>query len=207
MEQSNTARMCSIREAEHTFKSYDSGMITDPVQRAKMLENFMAPQELKLKVGAQVMLIKNVDETLVNGTMGKVVEFKDINSWKSGSTDDSSSASHDSQGKPMKAGMKAPHGTGEALYPVVEFLQPHKPPRKVLVEPEIFKVELPNGEVQASRTQVRDNLYKYVDKCADAVSQLPLILAWAMSIHKSQGQTLERVKVDLAKVFEKGSLN
>lgn len=34
--------------------------------------------------------------------------------------------------------------------------------------------------------------------------QVPLALAWAMSIHKAQGQTISRVKVDLNRVFEKG---
>ncbi|KIK71392.1 hypothetical protein GYMLUDRAFT_332386 [Collybiopsis luxurians FD-317 M1] len=34
--------------------------------------------------------------------------------------------------------------------------------------------------------------------------QVPLILAWGLSMHKSQGQTMERVKVDLGRVFEKG---
>ena len=34
--------------------------------------------------------------------------------------------------------------------------------------------------------------------------QIPLALSWAMSVHKSQGQTLSRVKVDLARIFEKG---
>ncbi|KAL4268423.1 ATP-dependent DNA helicase PIF1 [Pleurotus pulmonarius] len=44
----------------------------------------------------------------------------------------------------------------------------------------------PMGEMEASRVQI------------------PLIHAWALSVHKSQGQTLDRVKVDLRRTFEKG---
>ena len=36
--------------------------------------------------------------------------------------------------------------------------------------------------------------------------QMPLILAWAVTIHKSQGQTIQRLRVDLADVFESGQV-
>ncbi|KAG8982967.1 hypothetical protein FRB90_006435 [Tulasnella sp. 427] len=34
--------------------------------------------------------------------------------------------------------------------------------------------------------------------------QVPLVLSYALSIHKSQGQTLQRVKIDLGGTFEMG---
>ena len=46
-----------------------------------MLTNFLAPQVLNLKVGAQVMCIKNFDDQLVNGTLGKVIDFVDRDTY------------------------------------------------------------------------------------------------------------------------------
>ncbi|KAI0923745.1 hypothetical protein AcV5_010527 [Taiwanofungus camphoratus] len=189
VEKSNAMRMNSINTEVHTYRSSDGGSLTDPAQREKLLNNFIAPERLVLKVGAQVMLIKNVDDTLVNGSMGKVAKFVDPadppSTWLDGD-DPGLLGTKYSYKPPSKVGKDAAKMGSKTLWPLVDFLQPGGGTRLVPIQPETWKVELPNGEVQVSRIQ------------------LPLILAWAMSIHKSQGQTLERVKVDLARVFEKG---
>ncbi|KAL4077557.1 hypothetical protein J3A83DRAFT_1615107 [Scleroderma citrinum] len=44
-------------------------------KRDGLLSGILAEKELQLKKGAQVMLVKNVDEMLVNGCVGRVVGF------------------------------------------------------------------------------------------------------------------------------------
>ncbi|KAG9223170.1 hypothetical protein CCMSSC00406_0000141 [Pleurotus cornucopiae] len=65
-------------------------------------------------------------------------------------------------------------------------LNPEDKTAKAEIQTEKFTVNNAQGGMEASRVQV------------------PLIHAWALSVHKSQGQTLDRVKVDLRRTFEKG---
>jgi ATP-dependent DNA helicase PIF1 len=137
--------MSRLQGKVEIFDAIDGGSITDGEQRAKLLSNCMAPARLELRIDAQVMLIKNTDETLVNGSMGKVIQFVDP-------------ASCGKDGREVlgggKDGKKANTALGYKPYPVVEFLLPNGSTKEFLVLPEIWKVELPNGEVQASRSQV-----------------------------------------------------
>jgi ATP-dependent DNA helicase PIF1 len=176
------------------YEAKDGGSQTDVAQRTKLLENCLAPESIHLKKGAQVMLIKNIDETLVNGSLGKVIGFMSETTFDNYQRNEEEYyATQSGEGGEPSTGLSEAKtriqdmvaGTAQT-FPVVRFAIADGTTRDLLCQREQWKVEQPNGEIVASR------------------SQIPLILAWALSIHKAQGQTLERVKVDLGKVFEKG---
>lgn len=149
--------MNRLQTQQEYFNADDGGLLQDETQRQKMLANFMAPQRLVLRVDAQVMLIKNVDEMLVNGSMGRVVRFVDPEVYGTdldidGAFPEGVVGSGPSVGTAAKKGASA--AVKSKLYPVVEFLLPNGGKRTCLVLPETWKVELPNGDVQVSRAQV-----------------------------------------------------
>jgi len=146
--------MAHLNTEQKDYLATDGGTILDVNQREKMLANFMAPKKLTLRIGAQVMLIKNMDEMLVNGSMGKVLRFVDPAVYGTDHDDVDGDGNVPAGGKP-KSQAKKPAPTREMLMPVVEFLVPNKGRRQAIIIPETWKVELPSGEVQLSRTQVR----------------------------------------------------
>jgi len=145
--------MTHLDTEQKDYLATDGGTMADVNQREKMLANFMAPMKLVLRVGAQVMLIKNMDEMLVNGSMGKIIRFADPAVYGT-DYDDIDSNDNAPAGKP-KSDKKKTAPTKDMLMPVVEFLVPNRGRRQVMIMREVWKVELPSGEIQLSRQQVR----------------------------------------------------
>ncbi|GAA0799060.1 AAA family ATPase [Psychrobacter piscatorii] len=158
--------------------------------------------ELILKVGAKVMFIKNNAELGVsNGTMGELIGFAavKIDDSKDSSDalieDDSSSDSEDTSVATDKKTTKDKKSAAkkEAEKPKAKKTTTQKMPvvrlnsgREVIAEPEEWIIEDETGDVLASYLQV------------------PLCLAWAITIHKSQGMTLDAAEIDLSRTFELG---
>ncbi|KAK9471847.1 PIF1-like helicase-domain-containing protein, partial [Dipodascopsis tothii] len=70
----NMQRMNALPGEVITYSATDTGL-AEPQVRTKLLANLMAPDQIQLKKNCQVMLIKNIDESLVNGSLGRVIGF------------------------------------------------------------------------------------------------------------------------------------
>ncbi|XP_017680251.1 PREDICTED: ATP-dependent DNA helicase PIF1 [Lepidothrix coronata] len=145
VEITNERRLQQLSGEVHTFEALDS----DPMLVKLIDAQCPVGGRVELKLGAQVMLAKNLDvsQGLVNGARGVVVGFE-------------------SEQKGL---------------PKVRFLCGVT--QVIRMEKWVFKG--PSG-VHLSR------------------QQLPLKLAWAISIHKSQGMSLDCVEISLSRVFESG---
>lgn len=225
VDSANKARLDALKTESQIYESRDTGSATDE-RRETILKNMVAQRVLEIKVDAQVMLIKNVDEILVNGSVGRVLGFYRASevcgfggeiSSKGGNGfirkvslkgDGRTPAQRkvverENEGVDVKPMSKSSSPESTEKFPLVEFRTPLGK-EVVLVGRDDFKVEENDGTVAARRVQVGATLICEFEITNNRV-QIPLVLAWAMSIHKSQGQTLQYVKIDLAKVFEKGT--
>lgn len=138
VDRANASRMAALPGPVYQFESRDTGP-APPDKRRRLLDNLAVVKTLALKRDAQVMLVKNVSETLVNGSVGKVVAF---------CKDPGSSSSSSSSEKQKKDG-----DDSEELFPLVEF-STFKGKETKLVTSEEFRVEDGEGNLLARRVQV-----------------------------------------------------
>lgn len=164
----NKRKLQSLDGETRTFEAVDTYSI--PSYVAEQLSNgFMAPQKLELKIGANVMCIKNMETDIVNGSIGKVIDFMSKGDYLT-----------------QLAETDLPINTNTKKYPLVQFMVEGSTPKQILVQEEEWLIEDGKGNPLITRVQ------------------LPLMVLYALTIHKSQGQSIPYVIVDFRRIFESG---
>jgi ATP-dependent exoDNAse (exonuclease V) alpha subunit len=143
-----------LRQLTHASHSYEGNLKGEFGLNGARLPS---PQQLELKVGAQVMFVKNdSDGRWVNGTIGIIESL----------------------------------GSEEIKVRVGDTIHNVKEEKWTSLGYEFSEIE-----------------GKIVEKTLGSYTQFPLMLAWAVTIHKSQGKTLERAIIDLGNgAFAPGQL-
>lgn len=139
-----------ISQEEVEFKMKESGR-ENSIEFLK--KNCLAQASLVLKIGAQVMMLKNTlqKQGIINGSIGIVTGFT------------------------------------KNKFPIVKFHNGEL----CVISPEVWSVEVYNETTEEIEITA-------------SITQIPLALAWAITIHKSQGMTLDSVLCDLSRIFTEG---
>lgn len=211
----NQLRLKNLPGKARTFLAVDTrAPHVSAEESVRYFQNQMCEKELVLKLRAQVILIKNIDDSLVNGLPGTVMAFlveelRDL--FEMADYDEDFIKMYNAiflaKGNvPVSARPTFEQLSGDVQdrirlackYPDEQRLRPlvkfqtrgiGKNAGRYLYHlcvPTDFVVEDIKGKRLVTRTQI------------------PLLLSWALSIHKAQGQTLDRVVVDLNNIFEDG---
>jgi hypothetical protein len=168
--------------------------VEDILMKNKFFEQCQASKNLDLKVGAQVMLLQNlVDQGLVNGSRGVIESFKLCPAAKNIHGVERLIGPDDGDKYPgrkfedIKFGMKLEfEGFIWTIFkftkmPYVKFMNN----TSKIITPAPFE-----------RNMFRQGICRR--------QQVPLRLAWAITMHKSQGSTLDLVVCDLKGCFTTG---
>lgn len=162
MDQENHERLCTLTGREYTYAAIDDiqlGARSKGEQGQQFLLKAIghrAPDIVRLRLGAQVVLLRNMpQDNLVNGSRGVVVGFR-------------------------FEGSKC-----NVIYPCVLF---DSGITKTVVPVTFFR-----GFGQDAMGSVRRR-------------QLPLKLAWALTVHKSQGMSLTSCELMVENAFEHGQV-
>lgn len=153
VEKINLSKLHDIDNCEKTYKAKFEGK---PEKIEFLKRNCIVPENLTLKIGAQVMMLKNtfVKDGIINGSIGIIRSFD------------------------SKKG-----------YPVVEFTNGSV----LTITPNEWAVSKFNENTAQVEVEAM-------------MIQIPLVLAWAITVHKSQGMTLEKIRCNLGSAFAEGQV-
>ena len=151
-DQINESKLAAIKEKTLTFKAEVHGTFPKNTYPTK--------EELELKVGAQVMFVKNdptPEKAFFNGKIGRLVGYDE------------------------KEGTVTVLSEGE-------------------------RITVPKLKWQNMEYTINAENQDIEEKEIGSFTQIPLRLAWAVTIHKSQGLTFDKVIVDAGQAFAHGQV-
>jgi len=216
--QENDRRFMALQTPPHAYKCYDhfdwngqdeNQRINDSKLAAdgfslQALTDHRFSSKLVLKVGMPVVLLANLDigGGLCNGSQGIIAGFEPYSEDKLPKK--TTTGGGPSEPNEVLTGdyaiireMHIKHFCDEQKqgleFPVVRWLR----------DMSLQRVIYPDCQVTERGENTRGVEGRYSLLCR---TQVPLAPAWAISIHKSQGMTLDRVIVDLSRAFEEGQV-